>query len=107
MIDERTALAAIAAMTAVTFALRALPFVATRWLQRHAIVRRLGQFLPLAIMTLLVVHAAAGAAREHAAGPWFELISIAIVVVLQWTRRNALLSIAVGTAVYVALRNLL
>ena len=105
MISSPYVLATIAAMALVTFALRALPFIAAQWLQRHPIVQHLGEFLPLAIMTLLLVHSAAGAAREHAAGPWFESLAIALVILLQWKQRNALLSILVGTGVYVALRN--
>ena len=54
MIDSDYALKAIAAMGLVTFVLRALPFVAAQWIEHHPIVRRLGQFLPLAIMTLLL-----------------------------------------------------
>ena len=34
------------------------------------------------------------------------LLAVAVVVVLQWRSRNALLSILVGTAVYVLMRNL-
>ena len=95
----------IAAMGLVTFALRALPFVAAQWLQKHALVQKLGQFLPLAIMTLLLVHSATGAALEHANGPWPELLAVALVVVVQWRRRNALLSIVLGTCLYVLMRN--
>ena len=106
MIESRYVFGVIVAMALVTFALRALPFVAAHWLQKHPAVQRLGQFLPLAIMTLLLVHSAVGAAREHAFGPWPELLAVAVVVVLQWRSRNALLSILVGTAVYVLMRNL-
>ena len=53
MIETRYVIGVIAAMGLVTFALRALPFVAAQWLNKHPIVQRLGQFLPLAIMTLL------------------------------------------------------
>ncbi len=95
----------IVAMGVVTFALRALPFVAAQWLQKHSVVQRLGEFLPLAIMTLLVVHSAAGSAQQHAGGPWPELAAVALTVAVQWRSRNALLSIALGTALYVALRN--
>lgn len=105
MIDALYVIGVIAAMGLVTFTLRALPFVAAHWLQKHPIVQQLGQFLPLAIMTLLLVHSAAGNAREHFAGPWPELLAIALVIVLQWTRRNALLSILIGTSVYVFIRN--
>ena len=95
----------IVAMGLVTFALRALPFVAAQWLQRHRVVQRLGEFLPLAIMTLLVVHSAAGSAQEHPGGPWPELAAVVLTVAAQWYGRNALLSIVVGTALYVLLRN--
>ena len=106
MIEGRYVGGVIVAMAGVTFVLRALPFVAAHWLKKHPIVHRLGQFLPLAIMTLLLVHSAAGAALEHPAGPWPELLAVALVVLLQWRSRNALLSILAGTCVYVLLRNI-
>lgn len=96
-------IAVIVAMGVVTFALRALPFVAARWLRSHPLAERLGRFLPLAIMTLLLIHSALGAARQHASFAWPELLAVAIVVLLQWSRRNALLSILGGTALYVLL----
>ena len=106
MIANDYALATIAAMALVTFTLRALPFVAAQWLKKHPVVQRLGQFLPLAIMCLLLVHSAVGAAREHTHGPWPEVLAVALVVALQWRLRHALLSIVAGTAVYVLIRNL-
>ena len=106
MIDTYYALAVIALMALITFALRALSFVASRWLQSHPAVRRLGRFLPLAIMTLLLLHTLVGSAREHAAGPWPELLCAGLAAALQWRSRNPLLSILAGTGLYVLLRNL-
>ena len=106
MIETYYAIAVIALMALITFALRALPFVASRWLQSHAIVRRLGRFLPLAIMTLLLLHTLVGSAREHASGPWPELLCAGLAAGLQWRSRNPLLSILAGTGLYVLLRNL-
>lgn len=106
MIETGYALGVIAVMALITFTLRALPFVASRWLQRHDIVRRLGRFLPLAIMTLLLLHSLVGSAREHAGGPWPELASSGLAALLQWRSRNPLLSIVAGTGLYVLLRNL-
>lgn len=105
MINTSYALGAIAAMALVTFGLRALPFLAARFLQSHPLVQRLGRFLPLAIMTLLLLHTLVGSARQNPSGPWAELVAAAAVVVLQWWRRHPLLSILVGTALYVLLRN--
>jgi branched-subunit amino acid transport protein AzlD len=104
--DTPYALGALAAMTTVTFGLRALPFLAARFLQSHPMVQRLGRFLPLAIMTLLLLHTVVGNARQNPSGPWAELTAIAMVVALQWWRKQALLSILAGTALYVLLRNL-
>ena len=105
MIESGYIVAAILAMALVTFALRALPFVAAPWLRKHPIVDQLGEFLPLAIMTLLTVHSAAGSATEHPGWPWPEALAIALVAILQWKRRNALLSILAGTYIYVMIRN--
>ena len=105
MIDSGYVLGAIAAMGLVTFGLRALPFVAGRWLAKHPLVHKLGDFLPLTIMTLLLLNTMLGAAAEHSGKPWAEVIAVTLVAVLQWFVRNALLSILAGTCVYVALRN--
>ena len=105
MDDTAYLLAVIFAMGAVTFALRALPFLSARLLGRYPMVQHLGRFLPLAIMVLLLVHSASGAAREHSAGPWPELLAIGVTCFLQWRSRNPLLSIVGGTALYVLLRN--
>ncbi len=106
MIDPYYLLAVIVAMGAVSFALRALPFVAAQWLNKHPLVHRLGEFLPLAIMTLLLVHSAVGNAADDPAAPWPELLAVALVVLLQWWRRNALLSIVLGVCAYVTMRNI-
>lgn len=105
MSDRTYVLSVIVAMALVTLLLRALPFVAATWLQKYAIVQRLGRFLPLAIMSLLLLHSMVGAAREHHQGPWPELLSVALVFLIQWHTRNALLSMLVGTGSYVLLRN--
>ena len=106
MIDGRYIVGVIAAMALITFALRALPFVAAQWLQKNPLVERLGEFLPLSIMTLLLLHSAAGSAQQDRFGPWPELLAVAMVIALQWRSRNALLSIVLGTTAYVLMRNL-
>lgn len=106
MTDARYIVGVIVAMALVTWALRALPFVAAQWLRKNPIVERLGEFLPLSIMTLLVLHSAAGSAQQDRLGPWPELVAVAMVIALQWRSRNALLSIVLGTGAYVVMRNL-
>jgi branched-subunit amino acid transport protein AzlD len=105
MLDSGYIVGVALVMALVTFGLRALPFLAAQWLKKHTVVQYLGQFLPLAIMTLLLLHSLVGAASEHAQGPWPELLAVAIVVLMQWKSHNPLLSIVAGTALYVLLRN--
>jgi len=105
MDDATYVVGVVMAMGAVTFALRALPFVAARWLQRHAVVARLGRFLPMAIMVLLLLHASVSMAQGHARGFWVEAVAVLLALALQWWGRNALASMAVATVVYVVMRN--
>ncbi|OXR49590.1 branched-chain amino acid ABC transporter [Pusillimonas sp. T2] len=106
MSDTDYVWAVIAVMAGVTFALRALPFVAGRWLRRQGLVHKLGATLPLSVMTLLLLHTMVGATRENPAGIWQEGIAVLLVIVLQWRTRNTLLSIVMGTAAYLLMRNL-
>lgn len=103
--DTGYVIGVLLAMAAVTFGLRALPFLAAKFLQKHPMVQQLGRFLPLAIMTLLLVHTLVGSARDNPQGPWAELAAVAAVLGLQAWRRQPLLSILLGTALYVLLRN--
>ena len=105
MIDITYAIGVIAAMAVVTFGLRALPFLAARWLQSHPLVQQLGRLLPLAIMALLLLHALVGSARQNPSGPWAEVLAAATVMALQWWKKHPLLSILTGTMLYVLLRN--
>lgn len=105
MIDSGYVITVIVAMGLVTFGLRALPFVAAQWLQDHPLVKRLGRFLPLAIMAVLLLHSMADGARAHSGGPWPEGLAVALVSLLQWWGRNALLSMVAGTGAYVLLRH--
>lgn len=105
MIDTPYALGAIVIMAVVTFGLRALPFLAARLLQNNPLVQQLGRFLPLAIMTLLLVHTLLGHAQDNPAGPWAEGLAVTTVMALQWWKKHPLLSILAGTVLYVLLRN--
>ncbi|MDR3370650.1 AzlD domain-containing protein [Rhodoferax sp.] len=105
MINATYALGVMTAMAGVTFGLRALPFLAAKFLKKHPMVQQLGRFLPLAIMTLLLLHTLVGNARDNPHGPWAELAAVSVALGLQWWQRHALLSILLATAVYVLLRN--
>ncbi len=98
-------IATIAIIALITFALRALPFIAGTFLQRWPMMRFLAQFLPPAIMLLLVMHTTLGLTRTHDRGVMVELLSVVVVVVLHLWCNNALLSILCGTGLYLAVLN--
>ena len=104
MLGGWQALAAIVVMALITFALRALPFVAAGLLNRF---RTLGRFLPPAILGLLLIHTMVGFIQNDAStvGAWPSLAALAVTVVVQLASRHALLSILAGTGLYVVLRN--
>ncbi|MDO4230510.1 MAG: AzlD domain-containing protein [Lautropia sp.] len=108
MISSSHALLAALVMGIVTFALRALPFVAADFLRKHRIIRELGRFLPAAILALLLLHTLLAFAQQDAptVGLAPVLIAIATTIGLHLLFRHALLSIFAGTALYVLLRNL-
>ncbi len=96
-------LSIIGAVAAVTVALRALPFLFFRGRTPPKLLRDMGLLLPPAILAVLVVYCL----KEVAPLAWPhglpELIAIAVVVGLHLWRRNTLLSILGGTAVYMVL----
>ncbi len=94
------------AMGVISYAQRALPFAASTWLQRQRWARVLADFLPLAIMLILVVHSSTEAALSHGGLPIPEIVAVVSTLLLQWFLRNSLLSIFSGTLIYVLLLNL-
>ena len=89
------------AMGAVTAAERLLPFACSSWLRKQRWVGVVGDFLPLAIMVLLVLHASTSSALARGGLPIREGVG----VFLTWFVKKPLLSIFAGTAVYVILVN--
>lgn len=94
---------AIAAGTAIT---RFLPFGVFRG-EPPQIVRQLGRLLPPAMMGFLVIYCIKGINFAAAPHGLPELIAIAGVVGLHLLKRNTLLSIGGGTALYMVLIRLL
>ena len=93
------------AMGAVTAAERLLPFACSSWLRKQRWVGVVGNFLPLAIMVLLVLHASTGSALARGGLPVPEAAGVFLTLIVQWFVKKPLLSIFAGTAVYVILVN--
>ena len=96
--------------TVLTVLALALGIQLTRWLpfvlfrkEPPAVVTYLGGVLPCATMGLLVVYCLKGVSWTAAPHGLPELLAIAAVAVLHRWKGNVLLSIAGGTALYMAL----
>ena len=88
----------------VTLALRALPFVFFGGKGGvPGLVERLGHLLPPAIMAALVVYCLKSVPYGTFMDGAMQLLAAAVVVAVHLLRRNTLLSIAAGTAVYMLL----
>ena len=91
--------AIIAVAAIVTLIIRAVPFVAFDGKR----VTYLGKVLPPAIMVILVIYCVKGINLFTGSHGFPELLSIAVVALLHIWKKNTLLSIAVGTILYMIL----
>jgi branched-subunit amino acid transport protein AzlD len=103
MPDNAYLLAASLTMGAVTFALRSLPFAALKPLRGSALIGFLSRHMPAGIMIILAVYTLRGVSVAEAPHGLPEAIALAATVVLHLWRRNAVLSILGGTALYMVL----
>jgi len=87
---------------AVTWALRILPFAALAPMRDSAIVKYLGVHMPVGVMVILALYTLRGAPRAGLDLAWLA-IGVLVTAGLHLWRGQALLSILVGTASYVAL----
>ncbi len=101
---ETTYLAAfIAVATVATFATRVIPFLFFERHTEHPLIQHLGRYLPAAVMALLATVFLVRSGHWSGPLPGLDaLLSGVLVLVIHLWRRNALLSIACGTASYMA-----
>lgn len=94
----------ILVIAAVTALLRFLPFLVFQDQdKRPALITYLGTVLPYAVMGMLVVYCLKSVAILAPPHGLPELLAILCVVLLHLWRRSTLLSIFGGTAIYMAL----
>ena len=96
----------VAVMSLTTILLRFLPFLIFRK-QTPPYITYLGKVLPPAIIGMLVVYCLKDVTIMSHPHGLPELIASLTVIVLQVLKRNALLSILSGTAVYMLLIQLI
>ena len=94
----------VAVVAIVTIALRFLPFFIFGGKRKTPeIILYLGKVLPYAIMGMLVIYCLRGVTTGGISAAVAQLASCAVVVLLHLWKRNTLLSIIGGTAVYMFL----
>lgn len=92
----------ISVMAGVTILLRALPFLVFRK-RTPAYISYLGKVLPAAIIGMLVIYCLKDITPKLSPFGIPEVIAAACVVGAQVWKRNSLISILAGTAVYMIL----
>ena len=95
-------ISAIAVMTAATFMTRLLPFVLLYRVSDHPPLDWLGRFLPPMMMVLLIIYSFRHDAALNS-GFLPEVGCLLLVALLHLLFRQALISIAGGTAAYMLL----
>ena len=95
--------AGIAVMAAATAATRALPFLLFRDRKPPAFVPFLAKYAPPVILTILTLYCLKGVDWKSAPHGAWELAAMGFTALLHLWRRNTLLSIVGGTALYMAL----
>ena len=93
----------IFACAACTFAERLLPFLVFRKGASSPIVSYLGKVLPAAIMATLVIYCLRTTSFTSATGFLPQLIAVGVTALLHLWKRNTLISVFVGTVVYMCL----
>ena len=102
MIDYTHSILLIATVALVTIAIRFLPFILFRK-KTPQIILYMGKVLPYAIMGMLVVYSLKSISFLDGSHGIPEIIALLIVVLLHKWKHNTLLSILVGTVVYMLL----
>ncbi|MEV0200988.1 AzlD domain-containing protein [Nonomuraea sp. NPDC050691] len=98
--------AVLAIVFAITFALRAVPFAVLRTLRTSAIVQRLAVWMPVGILGILAVTALHGAVAAEPHATLYALLAVAVTAGVHLASgRRTILSVGIGTAVYVVLVN--
>ncbi len=86
----------------LTFALRAFPFTLMHFARRHQrLFCFLGKVMPPGMMVILAVYATMSLAWGSAKSAAVSAVALLTVIILEYRRRQPLLSIGVGLLIYV------
>jgi branched-subunit amino acid transport protein AzlD len=89
--------------SAVTWALRALPFAALAPLRESRVVKYLSVHMPVGVMVILAIYTLQTVAGTTGMQVVWLAVAVVVTVALHLWRGHALVSILVGTTCYVTL----
>lgn len=98
-------IAAVAVAGAITWLLRAAPFVMLAPLRESALLAYLGECMPVGIMLILAVYTVQDLPLGQVSASAPVVIALTVTVALQLWRGKMTWSIFAGTGVYVALKS--
>ncbi|NEW40989.1 branched-chain amino acid transporter AzlD [Nocardia cyriacigeorgica] len=107
MPDTGYLLAVLAIVFSITFALRAVPFAVLKPLRRSHLVRTLAVWMPGGILAILAATSLHTSIDDDGAALYALIAVAATAAVHLGFGRRTLLSVGIGTGVYVVLLNLL
>ena len=104
---ETSYLLAVLAITfVITFGLRALPFAALNPLRNSGFVRKLSLWMPVGILGILAASTLRSTVSAESDAALPAVVAVAVTVTAHLLgRRRTLLSVGLGTLVFVALVN--
>ena len=91
---------------ALTFGLRALPFLLLNKKELPKRIEYLGNVFPMAIMATLVVYCLKSIPESACQNNLILLVGVAVTAAVYLWRKSSILSITVGTVVYMVLVHL-
>ena len=95
----------IALLFVVTMLTRGLPFLFGDWIVKQRILMMLGQQLPAAIIFMLMIFYMMMLAKPtHWHNLIWQIIALILIVALQWRYKQTIVSLLVGTVVYLLLQ---
>lgn len=106
MPDIAYVLSVFAIVFTITLALRAVPFALLRTVRGSAAVARLSAWMPVGILAILALTALHGTITADPHATLYALLAVAVTAGVHLVSgRRTILSVGIGTAVYVVLVN--
>lgn len=106
--SEKQLLLAIACCAAITFAIRAFPFLLRHVARKHdRLFTYLGEVMPPGIMAILAIYCVVTLRWQTSAQAGVSILAIVVLMILQHRFRAPVSSICIALAIYVCGQSLL